>query len=332
MSDALRQLSFLVTCPGAYDDSGSGTGGLVCVHRGEAFVADRLDSTGLCRTGGRIYRWVRPLQGIAGYDEHGLQYFLRLPGTKDVHGLRTTDDGFVCVSTGTNEIVWFDPLGNRLKSWRAGGKGDAWHLNGIEEVEGELYASAFGEFRGHREWEGQVHRNGFVFQVRTGHRVAARLSGPHDPCRAGGCWFVCDSFARGLAVFSPDGNLRTVPLAGFTRGLAFTAEHILVGESAQRHDERAADHSFVAVLNRQTLEVAGRIRIPFPEIYGIVIVSEEWAAALAAAPGKFELLDTGRRTIFLEEQLDRLRQELAIRKRPLISPGSWRRMVRRFFP
>jgi hypothetical protein len=42
------QRCFLVTCLGAYDDSGVGTGGFVCVHEGQALILDKIDSTGLC--------------------------------------------------------------------------------------------------------------------------------------------------------------------------------------------------------------------------------------------------------------------------------------------
>src|SRR5678816_4044657 len=71
------QRCFLVTCLGAYDDSGVGTGGFVCVHEGQALILDKIDSTGLCEHEGSYYRFARGLRTIAGYDASGLRYLLK---------------------------------------------------------------------------------------------------------------------------------------------------------------------------------------------------------------------------------------------------------------
>jgi hypothetical protein len=142
--------ALMATCIGAYDDSGIGTGGFVFVKDGKATVVDRLDSTGLFVSGDIVYRFIRQMKAIVGYSAKGIHSFLKVPDARDIHDLRLTPDGFICVSTGHNEIVWLSPFGERLKTWHADGTNDAWHLNCIEEVDGELYASAFGEFKTHR--------------------------------------------------------------------------------------------------------------------------------------------------------------------------------------
>src|SRR5437868_3970260 len=98
--------SFLVTCVGAYEDSGIGTGGLVALHQGRATVIDKIDSTGLCFSDGIAYRFARGIGAILGYSKEGLKFVLKVPEARDVHDLALRDGLFVCVATGANEILW----------------------------------------------------------------------------------------------------------------------------------------------------------------------------------------------------------------------------------
>ena len=121
--------SFLISCVGAYGDSGVGTGGLVCLNDGKPEVIDKEDSTGMHKHEDTIYRYIRSRQSIVGYDVNGISFLLKLPQSKDVHDIIIVDDKFLCVSTGSNAIQWFDFLGNLVKSWQAPGDRDAWHRN-----------------------------------------------------------------------------------------------------------------------------------------------------------------------------------------------------------
>jgi hypothetical protein len=86
--------SFLVTCVGAYDDSGIGTGGFVCVHDGKATVIDKIDSTGLCESGGTYYRFARGLRSIIGYRSDGIRFLLKIPEARDVHDFTLREGQF----------------------------------------------------------------------------------------------------------------------------------------------------------------------------------------------------------------------------------------------
>ena len=111
--------SFLVSCLGAYDDSGLGTGGFVVVRDGEAAIIDKIDSTGLCTGRGLVWRFARGLRSIVGYGPEGVRSILRVPEARDVHDIFAADDGFVCVSTGSNEVVWIDFAGRVTRRWQA---------------------------------------------------------------------------------------------------------------------------------------------------------------------------------------------------------------------
>jgi len=306
MTDASRSghRSFLVTSLGAYADSGLGTGGFTCVREGEAVVIDKIDSTALHESGGAIYRFARGLQSIVGYGEDGLRSILRIPEARDVHDVLLRDGHFVCVSTGTNEVVWVDPLGRIARRWTADGVGDAWHLNCLYEADGRLFLSAFGRFSAHREWLNQCAGTGFVFDLESGREVLSGLSGPHNQRFIEGEWVVCNSHAKSLVIQRRDGRREEVALNGFTRGLAYDGDFFYVGESANRKAEIPADHSFIAIIDRRSLNVVDRIRIPFPEIYEIVLIAPEFAARITGELSRFQIDRGSDRIRELENQVE----------------------------
>jgi hypothetical protein len=297
------QRSFLVTCVGAYDDSGIGTGGFVCVHEGQALILDKIDSTGLYEYEGLFYRFARGLRAVVGYDMTGLRYILKVPDARDIHDLVVSDGRFICVSTGTNEVLWFDPLGNVTRRWKAEGERDAWHLNCLCEVDGRWHVAAFGRFATHRGWVGECGGKGFVFDLESGREVVTGLNGPHNPRFLDGAWFVCDSHASALVVQCPGEAARSIPLGGFTRGLAWDARFLYVGVSADRKSQTPDDSSSIVVLDRDTLEIAMRFQIPLPEIYEIVPVPATFSAAVAKNPTAFQIDLAQERCAALEQQV-----------------------------
>ncbi len=309
--------SFLVTCVGAYDDSGIGTGGFVCVHDGKPTVIDKIDSTGLCEADRTYYRFARGVRSIIGYHEDGIRFVLKVPEARDVHDFTLKDGQFVCVSTGTNEILWVDPLGNVKRRWQAQGSRDAWHLNCLCEVNGRLHVSAFGEFAEHRDWVGNCRGRGFILDLESGEKVVTELNGPHNPRLIGGEWVVCDSHASSLVFRRANEPQRILQLAGFTRGLAYDDHFLYVGESADRKADVPAAVSSVAVIDRTTLKLVLRFEIPFPEIYEIQIVPDDFARAMAADPEVFQLDRSGERFAQLERQVEIGWQEINSLKRRL---------------
>ena len=296
--------SFLVSCLGAYDDSGLGTGGFVVVRDGEAAIIDKIDSTGLCTGHGLVWRFVRGLRSIVGYGPEGVRSILRVPEARDVHDLFVVGDGFVCVSTGSNEVVWLDFAGRVTRRWLAAGERDAWHLNCVCEKDGRLFVSAFARLAEHRAWVGKCAGLGFIADLETGKDVVRGLNGPHNPRWIDGDWVVCNSHTHSLFLQRADGSRREIALDGFTRGLASDADFFYVGESANRKADLPGDHSFVVAIDRRTLEIAGRIRIPFPEIYELLPIAPDYARAIAAEPARFQIERTGERIAGLENQVE----------------------------
>jgi hypothetical protein len=322
--------SFLVTSVGAYDDSGIGTGGFVCVREGEAIVIDKIDSTGLCAHGTMFFRFARGLQTIIGYDEGGVRLSLRLPEARDVHDIIVRDQQFVCVSTGTNEILRVTPLGAIVNRRQFEGERDAWHLNCLWPDNGKLFLSAFGRFAAHRGWVGNCTGTGFVLDLETDQEVCSGLNGPHTPRLIDGEWVICDSHARALRIQRANGTVRVVQLAGFTRGLTFDANHYYVGESANRKADILSDHSHIAVIDRRSLEVSARIRVPFPEIYDIVMVPPSFAERVAQNLAAFQIDQRDQRSRALETQIElghREIEKLKLRLADLASYASFKQTL-----
>lgn len=316
MSGEKGYSSLLVTCPGAYADSGLGTGGFVVVHDGISTVIDREDSTGIWTHDDLVLRFSRTHHALTATDRNGVRLVMSLPEARDVHDIAFVDGQVICVCSGRNEVLWFDLLGRQTRRWAAPGEGDAWHINCLWFDGGRMYLSAFGDFRTHRGWSGGCREKGFIFDVESGEQVMTGLSGPHNPRRIDGRWHVCDSHTRSLRVQEPEGTVKSVPLASFTRGFSFDDHYLYIGESADRKAEVPSDTSTVAVLERGTLQVVDRLSVPFPEIYEIVVVPEETGAAMAAAPQKFRVDAAAERIAILEAQMARSEAEMkALRER-----------------
>jgi hypothetical protein len=309
--------SFLVTCVGAYDDSGLGTGGFVCLQDGAAVVIDKIDSTGLCIHGEVVHRFARGMRAIVGYGPEGLRSFLRVPEARDVHDLFVLGDQFAAVSTGSNEVVWLDLHGSVVRRWQAEGERDAWHLNCLWPDNGRLYLCAFGRFPAHRGWLGHCQETGIVFDLESGREVMGGLSGPHNPRLIDGHWVVCNSHALALLVQAPDGTRRSVALGGFTRGLAFDAHYYYVGVSANRKAAVPETESHIAVVDRDRLEVVGRYAVPFPEIYDLNPIAPGYAARIAGEPGRFQLDLGAAHARALERQVELGLEEIARLNREL---------------
>ncbi len=300
-----RFSSLLVSCPGAYANSGAGTGGLVCLHDGEATVVDRMDSMGLAGHRGNVYRFVRSMHMIIGYDQSGLRSIINLPEARDIHDILVDDKQIVAVSTGENDVLWLDHLGNLVDKWHGEGEGDAWHLNCLATRDGRMYVSAFGEFPTHRAWSGNARNQGFVMDLETKEKILTGLSAPHTPRYVGEDLYICESHKQMVTVRDKRGNVREHKFDGFTRGFAWDDKYFYVGESADRKAEVVLDYSHVTVVDRETFATVERFRVPFTEIYDLLIIEPALAAHMASAPDAFALgLE--------DERIDRLEKSLQI--------------------
>ena len=80
-----------------------------------------------------------------------------------------------------------------------------------------------------------------------------------------------------------------IKLDGFTRGFAFDDNYFYVGESANRKEENPPDYSHIAIIERMSFQVVDRIRVPFPEIYEIVPITDALAKVVEENRERFLL-------------------------------------------
>lgn len=296
----------VVSCFGA--DTG---GGLIALDDdGRAHVIDQLSTTGLAADGDRLVRMLRggdevgcgPGEMLA-YDDVGVVTYARIDELQDAHDVVAEDEHLLVASPASNSILWLDRGGTVCRRWKAPGNGDAWHLNGVLVHEGRLLGCAFGRFAAHRGWSGGACRGaGIIFELFTGRTLIAGLTCPHHPRVIDERWLVCNSGLSELLVYeSPDDSkAQRVALRGFTRGLAAHDDLLLVGESAPRGAAGNAGTASIALVDRQTLRVVDRLRLPFREVYDIAIVPAPILSGLRTgfATNPIRVAETGQLDLF----------------------------------
>jgi hypothetical protein len=196
-------------------------------------------------------------------------------GLRDVHEVAWDGERLACVSTLTNEVLWVDRNGDVQHRWRAPGEGDCWHLSGISSAPNGVLVTAFGRFEAHRDWaEAMRAGRGFVLEIPSGRVRASGLTSPHSPRLIDDVLAVCDSGREALLVGS-----RRVELGGWTRGLAVSETHLVVGVSASRG---RAGQAQLVLLRRSDFSITSRIPLPVREVFDVAEAEPEAARALAA--------------------------------------------------
>jgi uncharacterized protein (TIGR03032 family) len=194
----------------------------------------------------------------------------------DIHDIRYFEGKFYAVSTVTNEICIIAEDGTLTERLQFPGAGDAWHLNCLDNWNGRLVVSAFGEFDWHRQWKGNYKEQGIVADVKTREVLWKGLSQPHSPkLLPDGTKCICDSYAQKLLV-DRDGEVKAVEFKGkYPRGLSFGEQNLYVGLSQSRRvDMLKAEEAKagMAVVDRQSLEVKQFVPLPVVEIYDVLVL------------------------------------------------------------
>lgn len=195
----------------------------------------------------------------------------------DPHDVLVTGSRTFVVDTWNNAIRAFDGMSRWSNVLSLPGEPDSWHLNGIEAVGEDLFATAFHRGGTFRQWSGNV-GGGVLFSTTSGRVLAGGLSSPHSPRFIDGGWYVCNSATGELFLIdSEDASRRSVAIdcGGFTRGLAFDGSYLYVGVSTPRGMsilDPSAGASLV-IIDRGTWTITDRLPVPVPEIYDVRVVA-----------------------------------------------------------
>lgn len=257
------------------------SGGLFVLEPSGVSMIDPLSTHGLAVREDRLYRIMgcqdpsAPASDLVIYDQGGVRRFDRLDGVGDPHDLLPCDGCLLIASPMENAIYAIRDDGAKSTLWQADAPKDAWHLNCMIEVEGELYASAFGTFDQHRAWSRDLQApTGALVRLPSREIVLQGLTQPHSPRRLDGAWLVCNSALNELAAYDPSGNvLKRSRLGGYTRGVALDNQYIYVGESSGRHMNRGdARESRITILDRCDWSLVDSYVVDVAEIYEVLLV------------------------------------------------------------
>lgn len=270
-------------------------GAFLALHRElggyELEEIDGITTCGVVAAGDRVFRLLssdndQPMPELIEYDERGIRGYARLDRLQDCHGLHWDGDGFLVPCSEANEIVWLDRHGGVTRRLRLPGDGDAWHVNGLVQRDGRLYASAFGMFADNAELCARMGEpTGVLFEVDTLRVVLSGFRSPHDPLYVDGAWSMCESRA-GTIVRANDATgarERSVDLGGWTRGVAVGVDRIYVGVSRERHGGDDAERAEIVVLDRATWSIVDRITLPCREVHVVSIVPRRMLSGLRRA-------------------------------------------------
>lgn len=261
-------------------------GGLFCFEGDRIEIIDPVSTTGLAAREDRLLRLLRSTSDAASvgellvYDTRGVERYCRIDALHDAHDIQFDGEGFVAVSAFSNRILWIASDGRVTGEWKAPGEGDAWHLNCLAKVSDEWFVSAFGKFRGHREWsEKAAEPSGLIYNVNKNREAVTGLHHPHNPRLLGTSWLVCNSIKGELVEIDRESRteVRRLTLKGYTRGLASAGDLLFVGESANRNVTPLTAMASIAVVDSTRWRVIDRIPLPCREIYDLVLVSPELA-------------------------------------------------------
>jgi hypothetical protein len=273
----------LISC---FDDDAR-SGGLFAWDGVRLEQLDDTPTTGLTIHDGSLVRVLRApesdsfglvVQGATGRVE------LTVEGHNDPHDVVWTGESYAIACAGSNAIVHVGLDGDPAGLWKAPGEGDAWHLNSLLIVDGELHVTAFGSFERHREWNepDADPATGFVLNLATDEKVLTGLYSPHHPRRFEHDWAVCNSGRRALTRLDAATGAITgdTLLEGWTRGLAAHDGMLLVGESPGRTEPPEVTAT-VAVVDATTWEVVDRFAVPAREIYDVVVAPPELVQSIS---------------------------------------------------
>jgi O-antigen biosynthesis protein len=261
-------------------------GGLLGISPGGPRILDFSDTTGLYHGGSHFLR-AHQTQNQCHLDvlEGNHMRRLLLPEVSDIHDVCLYQGRIYAVSTGTNEILSYNPEGKLIERITFPGEGDSWHINCLGLIGGRLTIGAFGKFEKFRDWAGGRSKDrGFVtdlndIQVRT--PLLSGLDQPHTQREHDGAIYICDSHNH-TVIRLRDGKRESLRFPHyFTRGLAFAGDTLYVGLSSSRNIPTLQSRGALAVVDLPSLTLRRQIELPFAEVYDITAVDEQTYATIS---------------------------------------------------
>lgn len=256
-------------------------GGLFVLDASGLSMIDPLSTHGMAVRDGRLYRVMgcqdraSPASDLLVYDQAGVCRFDRLDGVGDPHDVLPRSGHVLIASPMENAVYAICDNGAGSTFWQAAAPKDAWHLNCLVEVEGELCATAFGIFDQSRGWsQDRKAPTGVLLRLPSKEIVLDGLIQPHSPRRIGDTWVICNSALNELAAYDDRGRLvNRRQLRGYTRGLAFDGRYLYVGESSGRHVNREdAGESRITILDRSDWSMVDSYPVAAAEVYDVRLV------------------------------------------------------------
>jgi hypothetical protein len=161
---------------------------------------------------------------ISGLDQNDLTpvFYQHLPEVRDIHSILASDNCLYVVSTGTDEVLAYDILANRLENprviWYASmEKKDTHHLNSIVENQGDLFISAFGP-KSENLWASAP--NGYIHNITSDSRVKDDIYHPHSLSVRNKQLYFCESHMGTFC--SLDKPIFKLP--GYSRGVGWLSD------------------------------------------------------------------------------------------------------------
>lgn len=191
--------------------------------------------TGLASSAGQYFAALQtgPDGALAVFDETlKVRNVIQIPGTRDLHGLRSDGDRLLVVSTGTDEIFSVDPSGKTPPElfWSPSRRqARRIHVNDVIRFGGRYLICA------HRLLDTAGKADGNILDHASNEVLARGMLQPHTFMRLGERLLLCDSQRGQVVEFCASG---IAPVFGqndrFYRGMALVGEQVVVASSCQR--------------------------------------------------------------------------------------------------
>lgn len=190
-------------------------------------------------------QWEEQIQSVKAADSLFMERATLSTGMINIHDIGWGNDGLWVVNSMFSCLCKLSPNHSFVAAWTPSfiselKSDNRCHLNGMAMLDGvPRYATAFSESDTPEGWRDELGSNGVLIDVLENEVVKSGISMPHSPrCHAGKVYY-CASGDGDIHVYDPKLGVSRVlcELKGFTRGMTFFGDLMLVGTSTLRKSE-----------------------------------------------------------------------------------------------